>query len=251
VSAVNFWSQVFPGNRHSSPCLQPAVLAVESVFEFTPTQRQAVGWRLDGGFGSDDNLDWLLARQYQVIAKGASARRAEKLARQVTRWDQFDDTCWLAWVPTPVEFVRPVHTLVKRRLVKDEFRHSYYYGTPHLPSKGDFMRLYNQRGAAETEFRADKSGLFLSERRKHGLVAQEGLVSLTDLTHNLIADFHHRALAGTPFTGYGPKRIVRDLLAIPARLYFEADELKRIELLATHPYAEKMLICLERYCNGE
>jgi len=226
------------------------VLAVESVFEFTPEQRKSVGWRLDGGFGSDDNLNWLLERGYQVIAKGAAPRRAEKLARQVTRWDQLDETCWLAWVPTPVEFVRPVCTLVKRRLVNGQSRHSYYYGTPHLPSKRAFMRLYNQRGADETEFRADNSGLFLSERRKHRMLAQEGLVLLTDLAHNLLADFHHRALPGSPFADYGPKRIVRDLFAIPGRLYFETGELKRIELLASHPYAQQMLCCLEKYCNG-
>jgi hypothetical protein len=225
------------------------VLAVESIFEFSPTQRRSVGWRLDGGFGSDDNLNWLLGRDYQVMAKGASHRRAEKLAQQVTRWDQFDETAWLAWHPTPVKFVRPVHTLVKRRLVEGQFRHSYYYGTPHLPSKGDFMRLYNQRGADETEIRADKSGLFLSERRKHHQLAQEGLVLFTDLAHNLIADFQHQVLADTPFAGYGPKRIVRDLFALPGRLYFEADQLKRIELLSTHPYADHMLKCLEKYCN--
>ena len=226
------------------------MLAVESVFEFTPAQRKLVGWRLDGGFGGDDNLNWVLARDYQVMAKGAAPRRAQKLGRQVTRWDQMDETCWLAWVPTPVEFVRPVHTLVKRRLVNGQFRYSYYYGTPNLPSKRDFMRLYNQRGADETEFRADKSGLFLSERRKHRMLAQESLVLLTDLAHNLLADFHHRALPGSPFAGYGPKRIVRDLFAIPGRLYFEAGELKRIELLVSHPYAHQLLCCLEKYCNG-
>jgi len=227
------------------------VLAVENVFEFTPAQRQAVGWRLDGGFGGDANVNWLLERGYQVIAKGAAHRRAEKLARQVTRWDQMDETSWLAWVPTPVTFARPVYTLVKRRWMKDQFHYSYYYGTPHWASKQDFMRAYNQRGADETEFRADKSGLFLSERRKHRMYAQEGLVLLTDLAHNLIADFHHRALPGSPLETYGPKRIVRDLFTIPGRLTFEAGELKRIDLLASHPHAQPMLCCLERYCNGD
>ncbi len=90
------------------------MLAIESVFEFSPTQRRSVGWRLDGGFGSDDNLGWLLARGYQVMAKGASHRRAEKLAQQVRRWDQFDETSWLAWSPSPVEWGRPVYTLGMR-----------------------------------------------------------------------------------------------------------------------------------------
>lgn len=244
------WSGLYPGNRHSTQGLRPAALAVENAFEFTPAQRRRVAWRLDGGFGSDENLNWLLAREYQVLAKGCSNRRAQALAQRAQRWDSAPGNCWLAWVPTPVQFVRPVKTLVKRRLVKKQFRHSYYFGTLHTSSKGAFMQHYNNRGGAETEFRSDKSGLYLSHRRKHGMNAQEGLVLVTDLTHNLLADFEHRALVGTTFAGYGPKRIVRDLLAIPGRLYFEGGELKRIELLASHQYAAEMLNCLERYCNG-
>lgn len=228
------------------------MLAVENTFEFTPVQRRRVAWRLDGGFGSDDNLNWLLARDYQVLAKGASNRRAEALARQVQRWDAAPGDCWLAWVPTPISFVRPVQILLKRRLVKGQFRHSYYFGTLRLPSKRAFMQCYNNRGGAETElFRGDKDGLYLSHRRKHRMNAQEGLVLITDLAHNLLADFEHRALAGSAFASYGPKRITRDLLAIPGRVYFQGDELKRIALLSTHQYALKMLQCLEKYCNGD
>jgi len=41
---------------------------------------------------------------------------------------------------------------------------------------------------------------------------------LTDLAHNLLADFQHRALIGSRFENYGPKRIIRDLLRIPGNL---------------------------------
>ncbi|MEA3339820.1 MAG: hypothetical protein U9R15_07625 [Chloroflexota bacterium] len=243
------WSGLYPGKRHSSNCLKPAVLATESVFDFTPAQRRRVAWRLDGGFGSDDNLNWVLSRGYQVLAKGCSHRRAEALARRVERWDAAPWNCWLGWVSTPVQFVHPVETLVMRRRVKGKFRHSYYFGTLHAPSKRAFMQRYNDRGGSETEFRADKSGLHISHRRKHRMNAQEGLVLITDLAHNLLADLEHRALVDTAFAGYGPKRIVRDLLAIPGRLYFEEDELKRIELLSTHQYAVEMLKCLKKYCG--
>ena len=33
-------------------------------------------------------------------------------------------------------------------------------------------------------------------------------------------DFHHRALVSSLFQGFGPKRIVRDLLNMPGRLVF-------------------------------
>jgi hypothetical protein len=252
VSAVKYrettWSDVFAGNSHTVHCLRPAVLAAENALALTPAQRKRVVWRIDGGAGSDEQLRWLLSRQYQVVAKGASNRRAEALARQVRRWDAYRDA-WLGHVGSPVDLGRPVQMWVKKRRKGDRFCHSYYVSTLKLPSKGAQMACYDRRGGAEVEqFRNDKSGLHLAARRKRRLPAQKALVLLTDLAHNLLADFHHTALVGTPFEGFGPKRIVRDLLAIPGTLTFEGAQLKRIELLETHPHAEDMRICLERFC---
>ncbi len=255
MSAVNYgetlWSEVFPGNRHTVRCLQPAVLATETVLELAPARRQRVVWRLDGGAGSDDQLRWLLDRQYHVVAKGTSSRRAQALAQQVIRWDRYHDA-WLGEVSPPVDFGRPVRGWVKRRLKADDYVHSDYVTTLTLPSKAAMMTVYDQRGGAEVEqFRNDKSGLALAARRKRRLFAQQALVLLTDLAHNLLADFHHRALIGSPFEMFGPKRIVRDLLAIPGQAVFDGSQLKRIDLLDSHPYAEQLLICLERCCAGD
>jgi len=256
VSALDYhetiWSEVFPGNRHTVSCLQPAVLAAETALELAPEQRARVVWRLDGGAGSDDQIGWLLERGYQVIAKGMSNRRAEALARQVVRWNPYHDA-WLGRVEAPVQFARTVQMWVKRRLNKKGAAcHSYYLTTLKLPSKGAMMALYDDRGGAEVEqFRNDKNGLHLAARRKRLLPAQMGLVLLTDLAHNLLADFQQRALVGSPFEDFGPKRIVRDLLAIPGQVVFEGAQVKRIDLLGSHPHAEALRICLERYCSGD
>jgi hypothetical protein len=232
-------------------CLQPAVLAMESSFEFAPEQRQRIVYRLDGGSGSDENLRWLLRRGYQLIAKGFSGKRANALAQQATRWDTYDPTCWLGAVTPPMDLGRPVTMLVKKRLHKGQWKHSYYVTTLTFPSKKAFMDRYNQRGEAEVEqFRADKEGLHLSSRRKQKFQAQRAIVLLTDLTHNLLADFRRRALTDSTFQHWGLKRIVRDLLAVPGRLYFDNGQLKRIELLASHPYAHDLLILLEKYCSS-
>ena len=79
------WSELYPGNRHTVQCFQPAVLATENALELAPQQRFRAVWRMDGGAGSDDQLSWLLKRGYHTIAKGTSNRRAEALARQVRR----------------------------------------------------------------------------------------------------------------------------------------------------------------------
>lgn len=242
---------MFEGSRHTVQCLQPAVLATETALELAPAQRQRVVWRMDGGAGSDEQLRWLLSRQYQIVAKGTSNRRAEALARQVIRWDRYQDA-WVGRVSPPIDFGRPVQVFVKKRLKKGLFSHSYYVTTLKLPSKGAFMACYDHRGGAEVEqFRNDKNGLHLAARRKRRLPAQKALILLTDLAHNLLADFHHTALVGTKFEGFGPKRIVRDLLAIPGKLVFDDTQLKRIELLNTHPHAKDLLICLERCYLGD
>jgi hypothetical protein len=119
-------------------------------------------------------------------------------------------------------------------------------------SKGYFIDYYYQRGGAEVEqFRQDKQGLYLAARRKASFTGQQGYILLTDLVHNLLANFRNRALHGARFANYGLKRIVLDLLAIPGRLYFEGDQLKRIELLKLNQNAQDLIICLERYCLGE
>jgi hypothetical protein len=226
------------------------VLAAEKALELAPQQRQRTVWRMDGGAGSDEQLSWLLARGYQTMAKGLSNRRAEALARQVRRWDVYDNG-WLGEVPAPVDYGRPVRVFVKRRLKEGCFLHSYYVSTLSLPSKGLFMTYYDQRGGAEVEqFRNDKSGLNLTARRKQGFLAQKGYVLLTDLAHNLLADFQHRALIGSRFENYGPKRIIRDLLRTPGNLTLRDGNLVKIELLSQKQFSQDLLICLERFCLG-
>jgi hypothetical protein len=252
VSAINYhetlWSDLFPGNRLTMQCLQPAVLGVETALELAPQQRKRTVYRLDGGAGTDKLLRWLLDRAYHVLAKGYSGRRAHALARQVARWDAYDEHSWLGAVTSPVDFGRPVHMLVRKWMHDNQTKHSYYVTTLSFPSKRAFMDAYNQRGAAEIEqFRADKAGLHLSARRKQRFQAQKAIILLTDLAHNLLADFRFHALSQSRFAHWGLKRIVRDLLAIPGRIVFSNSQVKRIELLATHPYAEELAMCLEKY----
>lgn len=255
MSAIRYretiWSELYPGNRHTVHCLRPAVLAVENALELAPARRKRTVWRLDGGAGTDKHIQWLLDKGYHLITKGMSNRRAGALAQRVCRWDTFGDV-WLGEAPSPVDYGRPVRVFVKRRLKEGQFRHSYYVSTLSLPSKGHFLACYNDRGGAEVEqFRSDKAGLRLAARRKQDFLAQKGFILLTDLAHNLLADFYHQALVGTRFDGYGLKRIVQDLFQTPGKLVFEASELKRVELLSLKQFSDDLRICLERYCLGD
>lgn len=232
-------------------CLQPAVRGTEFAIDLSEKRRRRTICRLDGGAGSDENLRWLLKRGYHIIAKGFSGKRAHTLAAKVQRWDAYHDRCFLGTVASPVDFGRPVQLMVKKWYHRGKWKHSYFVTTLRFSSKQAFMRRYDLRGGAEIEqFRADKSGLHLSARRKRSFQAQRAIILLTDLTHNLLADFRRRALDDSLFSQWGLKRIVRDLLAVPGRLYFDRSQLNRIELSETHPYAHNLLICLEKYVTG-
>lgn len=245
------WSELYPGNQHTINCFRPAVLAAENALELAQKQRRRTVWRMDGGAGSDDQFRWLLQRGYHVIAKGLSGTRAAALANTVRRWDAYHDY-QLAEVTPPVDYGRPVRVFVKRRWKKDEWRHSSYLSTLQLPSKRYFIDYYHQRGGAEVEqFREDKQGLYLAVRRKSSFTGQQGYILLTDVVHNLLADFRNRALCDSRFAGYGLKRIVRDLLHIPGRLHFVGQQLQRVELLKLNQNARDLIICLERYYSGE
>ncbi len=251
VSAIDhqetIWSEVFPGNRHTVNCLPDALHGVQSSLELAKKQRRRTVWRMDGGGGSDANFRLLLQQGYQLHAKGFSSSRAAALAKNVSRWDAYADI-WLGEVDPTFDLGRPIRVFIQRRCKKGRFLHNYFVSTLKLPSKMHFLAHYNDRGGAETEqFREDKSGLAMAIRRKRSLAGQKGYILLTDLAHNLLADFKHHALEGSRFEKYGLKRIVRDLLCMPGMLVFDDQKLVRVELLSQKQNAADLLICLERY----
>ena len=255
VSAINYhetlWSELYPGSRHTIQCLRPAVEAIENAFALTQRQQQRVVWRLDGGSGSDEQLTWLIQRGYHVLAKGYSNRRAEALARRVLRWHPYREDAQFAEVEVPVDYGRPVRIFVKRRTQKGKIVHSYYLSTLRLGHSARYLAFYDDRGAAEVEqFRTDKSGLNLCARRKHSFYGQLAYILLTDLAHNLLADFQHRGLTDSKLAAYGPKRIVRDLLTFPGRLIFDHDQLVRVELDRRKLFAKELAICLNNYFSA-
>jgi len=202
---------------------------------------------MDGGGGSDANFRLLLQRGYQIHAKGISSSRAAALAKKVSRWDAYGDI-WLGEVEPAFDLGRPFRVFVQRRRKKGKFLHNYFVSTLKFPSKKHFLTTYNARGGAETEqFREDKNGLAMAVRRKRSFTGQMGYILLTDLAHDLLADFKRHALQGSRFEKYGLKRIIRDLLCMPGMLVFDNKKLVRIELLSQKQNSSELLKCLERY----
>lgn len=49
-----------------------------------------------------------------------------------------------------------------------------------------------------------------------------------------------------PLTGFGPTRLIEDVLAIPGHLVFDGDRLVEVQLNERHPYAFQVALGLER-----
>jgi len=239
---------LYPGNYTSLEALIPAVLTAEEFLHITPEQRYRIIWRIDGGFGSDDNLRWLIERNYHIVAKGFSGKRAAAWARGVTNWVEVrPGRRWIGWAPYQLDLGRPTHIVVVRWLTpKGKVRYALYITTLHGLSLLAIAEVYDGRGGAEAEIGSDKAGLKLTHRRSQRMLSQEALVLLADLAHNLLAWLHRDLLLDTPFAGYGPKRIIHQLLCNPGELVFDGATLIEVRLKQSHALAEPMIDCLVR-----
>src|SRR5947208_1372752 len=85
-----------------------------------------------------------------------------------------------------------------------------------------YVRFYDQRGGgAETSFKGDKQGLGIGKRNKKRFVAQQMIMLLGSLAHNVIL-WARRWLASPALQQYGMLRIVRDVFHISGFLLLDA-----------------------------
>jgi hypothetical protein len=81
----------------------------------------------------------------------------------------------------------------------------------------------------------------LAKRNKHKFAAQEMLVLLTQLAHNLVIWTRNALACAAPcLTPYGIQRMVRDVLHIPGQVQFDAVGNVRITLSENHPLAQSV-----------
>ena len=181
--------RLFAGNVQLIKALQPLVEAAEMTLQLDAARRARTIIRVDAGPGTLDDLNWLLARGYEIMAKEYSGRRVLRLARTVTEWMQDPD--WsersFGWVTEPpTGYVRPVRRLAVRCRRQDG---TFAYGVlicslsaqqvlavlgrPRSQAADPvavlvaYVNFYDQRGGGiETSFKGDKQGLGLTTRNK-------------------------------------------------------------------------------------
>jgi hypothetical protein len=253
--------RLYDGKRQLDRSLQELVLATEAVLEMPENKHVRTIWRIDGGGGRDEDIDWLLNRRYQLLVKVNNWRRAQKLAASVTQWypDPKVSDRHVGWIEQPHPYAHPTRQLALRKR-KADGSWSYHAlvftledatlfqlcqrALPTQPQPAESLlaalHAYDGRsGGVETQNRGDKQGLGLARRNKQRFAAQEVLVLLAQLAHNLVIwtrdDLAH---VDQRLRRYGVQRTVRDVLQIAGRVAFDAGgHIRTITLNQRHPLA--------------
>jgi hypothetical protein len=253
--------RLYTGKRQLETCYQELVEAAEAVLELDAERRKQTFVRVDGGGGSDADINWTLQRGYQMMAKVKSWQRAKRLLRQVTTWypDPRHPTRSLGWVEPPFDYLQPTRQWAMRETHADGRVYETVIVTnlpdtfcfaPQPPSQDPqqilsaLMHLYDQRGGGvETANRNSKSGLGLHHRNKRRFAAQEMLLLLAQLAYNFLAWVHlHLACAQPSFQALGFLRLIRDVFHIPGSVWLnEQNELVQVQLSRDHLLAEKFI----------
>lgn len=257
--------QVFPGRDQLPTALRPLVEAAERTLELDETRRQRTILRIDSGGGSVDQVNWLLARGYHVHCKDYSGTRAEKLAETVEEWvtDPDDPNRQFGWVtqPTAGVYVRPVRRIAVRcRKGNGQWGVGVIISTlsPEevLPLVGEraeranepevvlwaYVRFYDRRGGGvEIEIKEDKHGLGTRRRNKKRFEAQQMVVLLEALAHNILM-WARRWLAATcsRVAKWGILRWIRDVFQINGLIVFHAATVVQIVLNKGDPVAQEL-----------
>src|SRR5258707_1139102 len=236
--------RLFDGKTQLTRALQPLMLAAERTLHLDEAKRSRTIVRHDAGGGSLDDVNWLLARGYQVHGKDYSGQQAKRLASTVEHWftDQEQPERQFGWV-TEVShaYVRPVKRLAVRcRKPDGAWAVGVLLSTLSAPQVlvltdqpltllDDpaavllaYVTFYDQRGGGvETSFKGDKQGLGLGKRGKKRFAAQQMVMLLGTLAHNVIVWARHW-LDSPALCHYGTLRMVRDVFHSSGFLLIDA-----------------------------
>jgi hypothetical protein len=271
---------LYPGKKQLTQAFVPLVEAAEQTLRLDndTTGRRKVLLRVDAGAGTEEQINWAFGRGYHILTKLKSHQRTQKLIRSVITWYPDPKVAGrsVGYVEQPYVFAQPTTQIAIRStrqhkgklvtttrvLVTDLTEHQVLTiaGLPcsDAPTKEQVAlavaHAYDQRGGgAETANREDKQGLGLTKRNKKSLAAQEMLVLLAELAHNVLIWVRHDLVAAHPrCQQYGLQRLVRDLFGIPgtvSRIPFSRRY--RLTLSRDHPLSKQMLGPLRLLAGSE
>ena len=242
------------------------------------TKRQSIKLRLDVGFGTDKNINFALWRGYQILVKVYSWKQVNKLVKSVKHWiavpSAADNTPREAgWVTMPHRYGRKtVAVAVRTPTKKGTYSYSVVVSTDTQASLATIVTDYDKRsGVPESTFCQDYQGLKLRRRRKNGFVAQQVLLLLSQLAHNLVIwmkQWLSDAVVSTLMMGEtqpktkrikqamlthktlderGIKRFLRQILWLSGRVVFKGSRIVGIILNPLYPLIDRIIIALQAF----
>ena len=263
--------QLFNGTTYLRTALRPLVEAAEQLLELDQSKRARTIVRIDAGGGSVEAINWLLARDYQVMAKDYSGQRAQKLALSVTTWvdDPRIEGRQVGWVQAECSaYVRAVRRIAVRcRKKNGQWGIGVIISTlsalevltlsGQSPEKVRddptvllaYVYFYDDRGGGvETAIKDDKQGLGITKRNKKRFAAQQMVMLLNVLAHNVLVWARGWLAPHLPqIERYGLLRLVRDVWHISG--FVEQDRhghLTRIVLNQLAPLARGLGLALQQ-----
>jgi len=203
--------QLFDGKTQLTKALRPLVEAAEQTLGLVQDKkkRQRTIVRIDSGGGSVSDINWMLARGYQLHGKDYSGNRAQKLAQSVVTWytDPHNSERQVGWVTATADcYTRPVQRIAVRCRKKNgqwgtgvilstlTTQEVFTLTAQPLAQVSDpqvvllaYVYFYDRRGGGvETEIKEDKQGLGTAKRNKKRFPAQQLLSLLEVLAHNIL-----------------------------------------------------------------
>lgn len=257
--------RLFDGKTQLNKALRPMLEATEKALDLDEHKRKRTILRIDSGGGSVEDINWALQRGYQIHAKDYSGLRARTLANSVPAWisDPCDSNRQIGWVTAQTDlYCRPVQRIAVRcrkkngqwgvgMIISTLMPKDVLLLTGGYQQEVDdpntvllaYVNFYDQRGGGvEIEIKEDKQGLGTSKRNKKRFEAQEILIQLEALAHNLLVWARQWLLPNCPKLAHlGMKRLVRDVFLMNGFLIFDhAVGLLQIQLNRADPFAKEL-----------
>jgi hypothetical protein len=238
--------RLFPGKVQLNEALPSLVEAAEQTLSLKEGQRARTILRVDAGGGTRGQVNWALSRGYQYHGKEFHSQRARKLAASVRNWipDPHLPERQVGWVEAEAsEYVRPVRRIAVRcRKPDGEWGIGVLISTlapeavlslTGAPAEAiedpeavllAYVYLYDARGGGvETSVKEDKQGLGMTKRNKKRFEAQQMLMQLGVLAHNVLVWARGwLEPAAVVVRRLGIKRLVRDVFGVTGAIEIDS-----------------------------
>ena len=260
-----FSQELYAGDTRSDAVFKPMLGKLETTLQLnTVEKRRRVRLRFDAGFGTDANINYALWRGYHLIGKMYASRRIQKLVATVETWEPVPTRKGIkgreaGWVKQPHRYARRTVQVAVRTPKKDgTWSYAVLVSTDTTAALGDLVLEYDRRsGAPESSFSQDYQALSLRKYRKAGFIAQQVLILLAELAHNLMiwmkawfieaVETSEGASEQTEnshsktqemLQSRGLKRFRRDLLTLRGKVCFEGKKVVGIRINPFYPFIQ-------------